>query len=227
MRLVCIVSALFLSLIAMQAVAEEHPATTWRTPAQHSGQDVSAQVTDKLPAKAQRMLDDLGSPEEQEHNNGKKFTCHYGGTKTVTVSLLEDAVMFSGDYNNCREAGITRDGHYEVIVQNWEIVGESSERSVNGQLFDAAVAGDIGKVSTLIKKKADVNYAEDMRTTSGDNVRGWTPLMSAAMNGNVDMAQSLVKAGAWVNYMNSSVTSALWIAANNGSFATEIGRAHV
>jgi ankyrin repeat protein len=170
-----------------------------------------------LPSEAQQMLDDLGAPAIQQRNNGKTLRCVHGGTKTIRVSPLGGATVFSGDYNNCREPGLTRDGYREIIVQDGELVGQSEKRSVNGELFDAVIAGDTDKVRRLIRKKADVNYAEQISITDGEIVYGWTPLMSAAMQGNLPVVQMLVKAGAWINYMNSMAGSALLMAANNGN----------
>jgi len=172
---------------------------------------------EELPAEAQRMLDDLGAPDVQQQNNGKTFNCRYGGRKTVTVSPLADATLFSGDYSNCREAGSIRDGYFEVIVQNWEVVGRSSKRSINGELQDAVRAGAIKKAGALITKGADVNYAESNSIVGGGEISGWTPLMSAAMTGNHKMIKQLLKAGAWPNFMNSRAVGALWLAAGNGS----------
>jgi ankyrin repeat protein len=173
---------------------------------------------EKLPVEAERMLNDLGSTEDlQKKNNGKTFRCRYGGYKTVSVSPLADAALFSGDYDNCREAGSTRDGYFEVIVQDWEVVGESSRRSKNGELQDAVRKGDVKKARELITKRADVNYAEDIPVEGGGSVSNWTPLMSAAMTGNAELIKLLIKAGARVNFMNSRAVSALWLAAGSGS----------
>jgi ankyrin repeat protein len=193
MKIISVVTGALVCLIGMQAGATE------------------------LPTEAQKMLDDLGAPEIQQRNNGKTFRCVYGGTKTITVSPLEGATVFSGDFNNCREPGLTRDGYHEVIVKDGELVGESEKQSVNGELFDAAIAGDTDKVRRLIRKKADVNYSGQIKKTDGEAVSGWTPLMSSVMQGNLEMVQLLVKAGAWVNYMNSLAGTALWIASNNGN----------
>jgi ankyrin repeat protein len=192
MKLLSIVAIAFNFMVAVQVAAEE------------------------LPSEAQRMLVDLGSPEVQQSNNGKLFTCLYGGTKKVTVSFLEGSTVFGGEYSNCREKGLSRDGYYEVIVRGWELIGQSYKRSVNGELFDAATKGDAGSVRKQIKKKADVNYAESIHTTDGDEIRGWTPLMSASMNGSLEMAKLLVQSGAWVNYMNSNAVNALWLASGSG-----------
>jgi ankyrin repeat protein len=173
-------------------------------------------IAKELPVEAQQMLDELGAPEVQQRNNGKKFQCKHGGHKTIIISPLADATLFTADYNNCREAGSTRDGYYEVIIRDWEIVGKSSKRSINGELQDAARAGDVKKVGEMVGKGADVNYAENFRMDGSVEDSGWTPLMSAAMTGNIEIAKLLVNGGAWVNYMNSRVISALFLAANGG-----------
>ena len=171
-----------------------------------------------LPDAAQRLLDDLGSTESiQKRNNGRKFKCVYGGHKTVAISPLGDATLFSGDFNNCREPGSTRDGYYEVIVRDWEIVAQSQKRSVNGQLQDAAKHGDIQLARKLIRQRAAVNYAEEAELEVGGDVENWTPLMSAAMTGNARMVRLLLDSGAWVNVMNSRAVTPLWLATASGS----------
>lgn len=171
----------------------------------------------ELPNEARQMLDDLGATADiQQQNNGKLLPCKFRGTKKITVSPLEGATVFSGEYLYCIEPGSTRDGYFEFIVRDNEIIGESAKRSVNGELFDAAQVGDSKKVKELIKKKADVNYTETIPTTDEGNVDGWTPLMSAAATGNISIVRQLLSAGAWVNYMNSRAFNALWLAATNG-----------
>jgi ankyrin repeat protein len=172
---------------------------------------------EELPPEAQAMLDDLGAPDVQQKNNGKMFRCTYGGRKTVTVSFLEDATLFSGDYNNCREAGLVRDGYYELIVRDWELIGRSTKNSINAELHDAVQAGDVGKAKKLIKKRADVNFAKRIDASGGGYIDGWTPLMSAAMKGDAKMVNLLIRSGAWVNYMNSDAISALWLASGAGN----------
>lgn len=198
-------SAIIFASLSLQAVAEEFIS------------DVLP--SEKLPVEAQKMLDDLGSPEVQQLNNDKELRCINGGTKKITVSLLEDATVFGAEYNNCRESGLTRDGYFEVIVRNGEIVGESSRRSVNGELFDAVQEGNVASVKALIKKKADVNYTESIPTSDGGYIHEWTPLMTATVAGNADMVKLLIEAGAWVNFMNSHVVNALWLATTSGNAA--------
>lgn len=170
----------------------------------------------ELPEEAQKMLADLGTPDVQQQNNGKLFRCVFGGTKRVTVSLLGNATIFTADYNNCRETGSTRDGHYEIMVQNGEIIGSKAERSINGELFDAVRDSDTAKVRKLIASKADVNYSESISGENHRSIDGWTALMWASSNGNNEIMPLLLKAGAWVNFMNSDVVNALWIASSNG-----------
>lgn len=170
-----------------------------------------------LPSEAQEILNDLGStPDVQQKNNNKLLQCKFRGTKKISVSLLENATVFSAEYLNCIEPGSTRDGYFEVIVRNNEIIGQSVKRSVNGELFDAAQVGDSEKVLELIRKKADVNYSETIPVTEGGDVERWTPLMSAAAAGNMSIVKQLVNAGAWINYMNSKFFNALWLASING-----------
>jgi len=181
----------------------------------YSAVSLQASAAD-LPFEAKVMLEDLGAPAVQQQNNDKLLQCLYGGTKKITVSQLEGATVFSGEYINCKEGGPARDGYFEVIVKDGEIVGRSEKRSVNGELFDAAQAGDSNKVKELIRKKADVNYTETVPTTDEGTIEGWTPLMSAAAAGDISIVRQLINAGAWVNYMNSKAFNALWLAATNG-----------
>lgn len=174
-------------------------------------------VAAELPTEARQMLADLGSTAEiQQKNNKKLLPCKFRGTKKITIAPLEGATVFSGEYLNCIEPGSTRDGYFEVIIRDNELVGQSAKRSINGELFDAAQEGDSDKIKALIRKKADVNYTETIPTTEGGDVERWTPLMSAAAAGNMSIVRQLVNAGAWVNYMNSKAFSAVWLAANNG-----------
>lgn len=170
-----------------------------------------------LPPLAQSMLDDLGIPSVQQENNGKVLKCRYGGTKTITVSILNGATVFGGDYNNCRDGGASRDGYREVIVQGGEVIGQSTRRSVNGELFDVIVAGDVSLAVKLLKKNVDVNYAETVNNDSKHVISGWTPLMSAVVLGNIKLVKLLVSRGAWVNFMNSDASSALLLASGNGN----------
>jgi ankyrin repeat protein len=203
MKLLTILCAISIAVISFQAVAEELP--------------VTANSVEKLPVEAQKMLDDLGTPEEQQKNNGTPLRCRNGGTKTVHISSLADATMFSSDFNNCREDGSTRDGYYELIVRNWEIIGQSKKRSINGILHDAVRDDQIKKVRSMIAKGADVNYAESIPVDGGGTIEEWTPLMYAAMTGNIKMIKLLVKSGADVNFMNSRAMGSLNLASASGS----------
>lgn len=170
----------------------------------------------QLPVEAQMILDDLGPPEVQEANNGKTFSCREGGDKTILISPLADATMFSGDYRRCKENGTLTDGYYEFIVRDWELVGQSQRPSLGTQLVEAVKNDDLAMVRKLIAEKANPNYTESMPRSEGGSIEGWTPLMTAVVNGKTEMVKVLVEGGAWVNYLNSSAVNALWLAAGSG-----------
>lgn len=162
------------------------------------------------------MIADLGGHTKAQANNGRILPCTYRGSKRITVTQKGDVTTYRATYNNCRENGTIRDGIYEVVVKNGEVVADTKRRSVNGELYDAVSAGQAKKVRELLRKKADVNYSESIRLAGGGYVDEWTPLMTAAISGNLRIVKMLVKSGAWVNYMNSHVANALWLAANGG-----------
>lgn len=169
-------------------------------------------VTNKIA----EMIIDLGGFGGVRANNGKTMRCSNGGTKRISIVERGPTRTYTGDYRNCREKGTVRDGKYEFILKGEEIISSTVNRSKNGKLFDAALAGDGNMVRELIRDKADVNYTESISKTDGGEVKEWTPLMSAVMKGNPDVVRQLVEAGAWVNYLNSMVVNAFWIAANTG-----------
>ncbi len=166
------------------------------------------------------MIVDLGGHDLMRQNNGKTIPCSYGGTKRISVEKNGSISTYSGLYSNCRENGSTRDGSYEIIIDGDEIIRSSSKRSNNGELFDAAMQGDAGAVRKLIKARADVNYTESIRNTAGGYIDEWSSLMSAVVSGKLEIVKMLVKAGAWVNQMNSLAVNALWIASNRGDVNT-------
>lgn len=162
------------------------------------------------------MIRDLGGHDGIARNSGKLTRCTYGGTRKVTIFRQEPLTKYTADYRNCREKDQIRDGLYEIVLNGNEIESSESKRSINGELLDAAMEGNTIRVMELIKAKADVNYTETIRRTDGGTIDDWSPLMSAVVAGKPDIARALVKAGAWVNYLNSMVVNALWIAANKG-----------
>lgn len=172
-----------------------------------------AEQTQKL---IENMIRDLGGHNGISRNSGKLMRCTYGGTKKVTILRQALLTSYTADYRNCREKDLIRDGLYEIVLNGNEIESSESKRSINGELFDAAMEGNTIRVMELIKAKADVNYTEKIRNTDGGTIDEWSPLMSAVVAGKPDTVRALVKSGAWVNYMNSLAVNALWIAANKG-----------
>lgn len=163
------------------------------------------------------MISDLGGHDAVSVNSGKLMNCAYGGTRRVTIVQKDGYTRYMAEYSNCREAGNVRDGNYSIVLEGDAIVTSRSERSRNGELFDAAKAGNAAKVRQLIKAKADVNYTESVRRVEGGYIDEWSPLMSAVAAENLETVKALISAGAWVNYMNSLSVNALWIAANIGN----------
>lgn len=162
------------------------------------------------------MTKDLGGHDGVSKNNGKTIRCSFGGTKKISIIKQEPLTSYIGDYRNCREKDSIRDGFYEIVLNGNEIESSSSKRSINGELFDAAMEGNTLRVMELIKAKADVNYTENVRKTEGGSIEEWSPLMSAVVAGKLEIVRALVKSGARVNYLNSMAVNALWIAANKG-----------
>jgi ankyrin repeat protein len=162
------------------------------------------------------MIKDLGGHDSIRQNNGKIMRCSYGGTKKVTITRSEPLTGYKGEYLFCREKDSIRDGIYEIVLNGSEVESSESKRSINGELFDAAMEGNTIRVMELIKAKADVNYTEPIQKAEGGRIDEWSPLMSAVVAGKLDIVKALVKSGAWVNYMNSLAVNALWIAANKG-----------
>ena len=76
------------------------------------------------------------------------------------------------------------------------------------ELVNAAEHNDIPRLSLLIDQVSDVNAAE---------ADGTTALHWATHNGNLDMIQALLDAGADVNTKNRYDVAPLSLAANNGA----------
>jgi ankyrin repeat protein len=90
---------------------------------------------------------------------------------------------------------------------------EEQNNGLDEELLDAAEVGDLGIVKRLINKGANVNAkAEDFRTT---------PLMFAATNGYVEMAQFLIDNGANINDIDDLQKTPLMYAAASGRLEIE------
>jgi len=80
------------------------------------------------------------------------------------------------------------------------------------ELLQAAAAGDLAQVKALLNAGADVNAKDEL---------GWTPLMKACFNDDVDhgfpeVAQTLIDAGADIEAQIVYGTRALMLAAGRG-----------
>lgn len=163
------------------------------------------------------MIVDLGGHDAVRKNSGKLMRCNDGGTRRVAIVKRGTTTTYRGDYRTCREGGSVRDGIYEIVFKGDEIVSSTEQRSINGQLFDAAKEGNAAKVRKLLKAKADVNYTESIQLADGVSVDRISPLMAATMAGSLDAVKALVAGGGWVNYLNSKAVNSLWISAHNGN----------
>jgi ankyrin repeat protein len=175
-----------------------------------------AEVDDYIDENASRivtdMLNDIDGYTGNNYKNGKKISCLNGGSKKISIVKKNGETTYNGEYLYCREGRSIRDGIYEIKAVGDMIISSESRRSVNGELFDAARAGDLKKVKKLIKSKADVNYTESVQISDESYITEWTPLMMAVVSRNIDIVKTLVSNGAWINFLNSQVTNALKLA---------------
>lgn len=88
------------------------------------------------------------------------------------------------------------------------LAGCTSQESLNNRLLEAVNKGNQEEVKTLLKKKADPNYA-DSNTLN-------TPLAVACMRGETQIAENLIKAGADVNSRNKQTFTPLHLASTYG-----------
>lgn len=183
-------------------------------PAAVLGYEASQDATTK---RMMEMIVDLGGHDAVRKNSGKLMRCADGGTRKVAIVKRGITTTYRGDYRTCREGDSVRDGIYEIVFNGDEIVSSTEERSIDGQLFDAAKEGNAAKVRKLLKARADVNHAESIPLADGGSVDELSPLMAATMAGSLDTVKALVAGGAWVNYLNSMAVNSLWIAAHNGN----------
>jgi uncharacterized protein len=79
-----------------------------------------------------------------------------------------------------------------------------------GEIHDAAEAGNLAKVTALLKDHPELVSSENNANW------GYTPLHMAAENGNKDMAELLMKNRADINARDRKGWTALHVAARNG-----------
>jgi ankyrin repeat protein len=164
------------------------------------------------------MIDDLGGDMATlPANSGKTLACAQGGTKKVTITFKDDSIHYLGEYYNCREDDSVRDSIIDMTVSADGLASGGERLTINGELYDAVLNNDLQLVKKLLRKKPDLNLAGGTPQVFGGEAIGWTPLMTAVANGNADIVRLLIRHGAWVNYLNSDVRSALWYAASNGN----------
>lgn len=178
----------------------------------------NAYAEDDAMDRLQEMVNDLGGDMQMVvRNNGKVLKCSQGGTKKISIKFGAEISTYIATYDNCRENGKVRDVIYEIEAMGDEVLKDNEKPSKSRELFNAAVANKIDKLRSLLKEGAKVNVDYSMQLDSGGEITGFTPLMSASSNKNIEAVRLLIKEGAWVNYMGSEVRNALWYATYVGS----------
>lgn len=91
-------------------------------------------------------------------------------------------------------------------------------REIDEQLFLAVEDGDCGRIEALIKQGADVNAVCDSDKLDGMGAitNGWTPLLVAVSNTDIDAVDLLVDAHANVNTESSDWLTPLLSACDRG-----------
>jgi len=82
-----------------------------------------------------------------------------------------------------------------------------AQKDQQQKLFDAAKAGSVSEVKTLLNAGADVNASDRL---------GWTALMHACSSGRKEVAELLIDRRADVNFRDRLGWTALMVAAGNG-----------
>jgi serine/threonine-protein phosphatase 6 regulatory ankyrin repeat subunit B len=96
-----------------------------------------------------------------------------------------------------------------VLLMGWVLLGGSviSSWGADGGLIDASRSGDIGRVTSLIASKANVNLKDE---------KGGTALMYACVEGHLGVVRLLLAARADVNARTEGGETALIHAAQSG-----------
>lgn len=130
--------------------------------------------------------------------------------KNFSLALLCSVISTSSAYANNIEPLINsvKEG-VNTKTANVAFIGENK----NEKLIQAIADNDINKVHELLNKNYDVNIKDTM---------GNTPLMKSAQNGNLDIAEALIKKGANVQAINNNGETAVYLAkANNKNIMAE------
>lgn len=114
-----------------------------------------------------------------------------------------------------RALGVNR--HNEKRDETRISVNKTNPRKYDNERESAVKNGEGHVIEILAKTKTDLN-AKD--------VAGWTPLMYAAANGQIDILRQLIFLGADIDIKNNEGKAAYNLTSNN-ECSEQIGRAHV
>ena len=174
---------------------------------------LQAAADDDTYSKVQELINDLGGPAQRKANNGKFQKCENGGTKRITIT----GDNYQGVYKNCKEFGRTRDGKVMITVGDINH-GDSRPASNVDLAFEAVYNKDIVTLIRLLKKdKKLANKSISIPSNSGGETTGFTLLMNAATNADIEIVKLLVKYGADVNKVDSKKRTPLRMAADRGA----------
>lgn len=135
------------------------------------------------------------------------------------MELVQNLLMMHPELNTCSHNGDTalwlavRNKHTE-IARSLLIYGANPMccRMVHSLMICATELNDIDILERLRAKGCDVNWS---------NEDGWSPLMNAAMHGNIDIIRWLLRNGAIPTYCLVDGTSAAGVAARHNNQAAE------
>jgi len=126
--------------------------------------------------------------------------------KTIPGFVVLVALLFTTGFASPGHAGVVSPCNGSTTLQ----------QGLTDPLIGAAGSGLLEEVKRLIREGHDINYqeCEDVSRSDGTvlGIRGWTPLMIAAMHAHLDVVRFLVGAGAKLETKTSNGETALALA---------------